>query len=58
LTRLDLSIVNPLTGPVYIRGAEPGDALEVEVIGFEHAGWGWNGLIPGFGLLADEYPEP
>jgi acetamidase/formamidase len=58
LSRLDLSAVNPLTGPVSVRGAEPGDALEIEVVGFEHAGWGWNGIIPGFGLLADEFPEP
>jgi acetamidase/formamidase len=58
LTRIDLGAVNPLTGPVAVRGAEPGDALEIEVLELKHNGWGWNGIIPGFGLLADEFPEP
>lgn len=58
LTKLDLGVVNPLTGPVAVEGAEPGDALEIEVVALRHKGWGWNGLIPGFGLLADEFPEP
>ena len=40
LTRLDLTVVNPVTGPVYLRGAEPGDALQVEVVELEHRGWG------------------
>lgn len=58
LTQIDFSKVNPLTGPVYVDGAEPGDVLKVEILGFEHKGWGWTGIIPGFGLLADEFPEP
>ena len=55
---LDLERVNPVTGPVVIDGAEPGDALAVEIVDFEESGWGWTGLIPGFGLLADDFPEP
>jgi acetamidase/formamidase len=55
---LDFGRVNPVTGPVYIEGAEPGDVLEVEVQGFEENSWGWTALIPGFGLLADEFSEP
>ncbi|MFN8459635.1 MAG: acetamidase/formamidase family protein [Anaerolineae bacterium] len=43
--------IHPLTGPVYVEGAEPGDALEVEIINLQHKGWGWNAVIPGFGLL-------
>lgn len=58
LANLDFSQVNPLTGPVYINGAEPGDTLKVDILGFEHKGWGWTGIIPGFGLLADDFPEP
>jgi acetamidase/formamidase len=56
--RLDFGRVNAVTGPVYVEGAEPGDGLEVEVLNFKHKGWGWNAVIPHFGLLADEFPDP
>ena len=49
---------NPLTGPVYIEDAEPGDTLMVEILGFSHSDWGWTAIIPGFGLLADQFTEP
>ncbi len=55
---LDFARVNPVTGPVHVDGAEPGDALEVTVLGLTPSGWGWTALIPGFGLLADQFPEP
>ncbi len=56
--KLDLGLVNPVTGPVYIDGAEPGDALKVTVLDFAPSGWGWTANIPGFGLLADQFKEP
>ncbi len=55
---LDFGLVNPVTGPVVIDGARPGDALVVELVGFDGSGWGWTALIPGFGLLADDFPDP
>lgn len=58
VAKLDFGKVNPVTGPIAIEGAKPGDALVVELLGFEGSGWGWTALIPGFGLLADEFPEP
>lgn len=58
LGRLDFARVNPVTGPVLIDGAEPGDAVKVTVGGFRPSGWGWTGNIPGFGLLASQFPEP
>lgn len=58
LKTLDFEPIHPLTGPVFVEGAEPGDALEVEIISIKHKGWGWNAVIPGFGLLADEFSEP
>lgn len=57
VTKLDLGLVNPVTGPVYIDGAEPGDALKVTLLGFKPSGWGWTANIPGFGLLADQFPD-
>jgi acetamidase/formamidase len=58
LTRMDFGKINPVTGPVYIDGAEPGDILKVTLLSFAPSGWGWTANIPGFGLLADEFLEP
>lgn len=58
VARLDFARVNPVTGPVYVDGAEPGDVLIVEVVGLEGSGWGWTAIIPGFGLLAEDFPKP
>jgi acetamidase/formamidase len=58
VARLDFGRVNPVTGPVFVEGAEPGDALVVEILDLEPSGWGWTALVPGFGLLADQFPEP
>ena len=55
---LDFAMINPVTGPVYVEGAAPGDALKVTVHEFAPSGWGWTALIPGFGLLADQFPDP
>ncbi len=62
LAKLDLGRVNPVTGPVFI-GRRPagrcaqGDAAVVQAVGPSGAGWGWTGNIPGFGLLADQFPD-
>ncbi|MBT4038958.1 MAG: acetamidase/formamidase family protein [Rhodospirillales bacterium] len=55
---LDFGKVNPVTGPVHIDGAEPGDSLKVTLESFKPSGWGWTANIPGFGLLADDFQEP
>jgi acetamidase/formamidase len=55
---LDFTRVNPVTGPVFVDGAEPGDALRITFGEFEPTGVGWTANIPGFGLLADQFPEP
>ena len=43
---LDFAKVNPVTGPVYVDGVEPGDALKVTIESFAPVGWGWTALIP------------
>jgi len=58
LAALDFSRVDQVCGPVFVEGAERGDTLEVELLEFEPGEWGWTASIPGFGLLADEFPEP
>lgn len=58
VAHLDFSHVNPVTGPIAVIGAEPGDALVVEILAIELENWGWTANIPGFGLLADEFTAP
>jgi formamidase len=58
---LDLSGVHPLTGPVFVKGAEPGDLLEVKLVAVEAdpwEQWGYTVEVPGFGFLRDDFPEP
>jgi acetamidase/formamidase len=55
---LDFARVNPVTGPVFVKDARPGDVLAVEILELRPRDWGWTAIIPGFGLLADEFPEP
>ena len=58
ISSLIFAQLDQVSGPVYVEGALPGDTLQVDVISIETAEWGWTGLIPGFGLLHDEFPEP
>ena len=58
LKTLSFDPIHPLTGPVYVEGAEPGDALEVDIQSIKHKGWGWNAVLANFGLLAEEFPTP
>jgi acetamidase/formamidase len=49
--------VHPLTGPIWVEGAEAGDVLEVRIVGFEFLHpYGVTGFIPGSGTLPDEFP--
>jgi formamidase len=56
--RLDLGAAHPITGPVFVEGAEPGTALEVEFLAYEPDDFGTTAVIPGFGYLADVFTEP
>ena len=60
---LDFARINPVSGPIYVDGARPGDVLKVTIESFtpqlrDGAGFGWTANIPGFGLLADQFTEP
>jgi len=57
LATLDFSRVDQVNGPVAVEGAEPGDTLEIELLEFAPADWGWTANIPGFGLLAEDFTE-
>ncbi|MFK3665965.1 acetamidase/formamidase family protein [Ochrobactrum teleogrylli] len=58
VSTMDFSKVNPVTGPIFVDGAKPGDVLKITIHQFEPSGFGWTANIPGFGLLADDFKEP
>jgi formamidase len=54
----NLDVVHPLTGPVYVEGAEPGDLLDVEILDVEPDRYGYTVQVPGFGFLRGVFPDP
>ncbi len=58
LASIDFGRLYPLAGPISVRGAEPGDVLEVEILSLKPLDWGWTGILPGLGLLAEDFTEP
>jgi acetamidase/formamidase len=54
---LDWDRVYPLAGPIRVEGAAPGDTLAVEILDLRTRGWGWTAILPGLGLLADDFPD-
>jgi acetamidase/formamidase len=57
LEHFDWDRAYPLTGPIAIEGAEPGDTLAIEMLDVRTRGWGWTGVIPGNGLLPLDFPD-
>ena len=54
---LDWTRVYPLAGPIAVKGAQPGDTLAVEILDIHTQGWGWTAILPGFGLLPEDFPD-
>ncbi len=54
---LDFDPIHPLTGPVAVEGAQPGDVLKVTLLEIELGDYGWVSVSPGFGFLAEEFPD-
>jgi amidase len=58
VTEIDFERVNGATGPVAVKGAEPGDSLVVEILDVTPVAQGVATLIPGFGQLIDQVRSP
>jgi formamidase len=58
VTAIDLNLVHPMTGPVFIEGARRGDVLAITLIEVQPDEYGYTTIVPGFGFLADKFPEP
>lgn len=58
LAAVDLNLVHPMTGPVFIEGAARGDVLAVTLVDIEPDQYGYTLIVPGFGFLRDKFTEP
>ncbi|MEL6191100.1 MAG: acetamidase/formamidase family protein [Bacteroidota bacterium] len=57
LLNISFDPIHPLTGPVFVEGAEPGDVLAVTLHKIDLMDYGWNAILPGFGFLASDFEE-
>lgn len=57
LAYLDMKVAHPLTGPVYVKEAMPGDLIEIEYLDIIPQPNGWTRMRPGAGFLRDLFPD-
>ncbi len=55
---MDRGRIHTITGPVFVKGAQPGDVLQIDIRRIEHKGWGWTSIIQGLGSLPERFPSP
>lgn len=55
---VDYGAIHPLTGPVFVNGAKPGDVLEIEFLDIAPEPHAFTCIVPGLGFLRDLYPTP
>jgi acetamidase/formamidase len=55
--QMDFDTLYHLSGPVFVESAAPGDTLRIEILELEPGDWGWASVLPGLGLLPDDFTE-
>ena len=58
MATMEAGAIHPLTGPVFVKGAKPGDVLEVEFLDIVPQPHGFTSIIPGMGFLRDLFTAP
>ena len=58
LAHLDAGRIHPLTGPVFVKGAKPGDMIEVEFVDILPQPTAFSAIVPGLGFLRDVMTTP
>ena len=58
LREIDFGGFWPLSGPIAVVGAKPGDGLEVEMVKLQPGEWGWSAVFPERGLLREDFRAP
>ena len=58
IAAMDAGPIHPITGPVLVKGARPGDLLEIEFVDVLPQPHAFTGIVPGLGFLRDLYTVP
>jgi formamidase len=58
IAKMDAGAIHPLTGPVFVKGAHPGDVLEVEFLDIAPQPHAFTAIVPGLGFLRDVFTTP
>ena len=58
LASIEANLVHPLTGPVLVKGAKPGDMLEIEFVDIIPQPTAFSAIVPGLGFLRDLMTTP
>ena len=58
LKGLDSKVAHPVTGPLFVKGARPGDLLEIEYLDIVPEAYGWTRFGPGAGFLREHIAGP
>ena len=58
VVEFDFSTLYHLSGPIWVDGAAPGDTLRIDILSLEPGDWGWAAVLPGHGLLGEDFAEP
>ena len=57
MAAMEAGAIHPLTGPVFVKGAQPGDVLEVEFLDILPQPHAFTAIFPGLGFLRDIYTD-
>ena len=58
MATMEAGAIHPLTGPVFVKGAQPGDVLEVEFLDIVPQPHAFTAIVPGLGFLRDLFTTP
>jgi formamidase len=58
LAGIEAGVVHPLTGPIFVKGAQPGDMLEIEFTDIIAQPTAFSAIVPGLGFLRDVFTDP
>lgn len=57
LANLDDKKFDGAAGPIFIKGASPGDSIQLEILDIQTVDWGWSAILQILGLLKGEYDD-
>src|SRR5258706_6756473 len=58
MAKMEAGAIHPLTGPVFVKGAHPGDVLEIEFVDIVPQPHAFTAIVPGLGFLRDLFTTP